>query len=170
MQCGACRNGSRCAGVSYFIIIILVVLVDQVSKFWVMTSLPLYGSIVVIPHFFNLTYVTNKGAAFSFLAQADGIWRHYFFLTIGSLAVVALTVVWFRTRRQEPIQGVGLALIAGGACGNMIDRFFRGEVIDFLDLFLGSYHWPVFNIADSAICVGVVIILACSFFVKKNSR
>ncbi len=147
----------------YWGIVIAVLLADQLSKLAVMGSLSLFETIPVIPGFFNLTFVVNRGAAFSLLAQADASWRHPFFLTVGVVAVTALTIYYFRTCKDEPRQALGLPLIAGGALGNLIDRLRMGGVVDFLDFHYAGYHWPAFNIADSAICIGVGVYLLFSF-------
>lgn len=147
----------------YWGIVIAVLLADQLSKLAVMGSLSLFESIPVIPGFFNLTYVINRGAAFSLLAQADASWRHPFFVAVGVIAVTALTIFYFRTRKDEPRQALGLPLIAGGALGNLVDRLRLGGVVDFLDFHYSGLHWPAFNIADSAICIGVGLFILFSF-------
>jgi len=149
--------------VIYWSIVIVVLLADQLSKFVVMGALSLYESIPVIPGVFNLTYVINRGAAFSLLAQADASWRHPFFVIVGLVAVTALTILYYHIREEEPRQSLALPLIAGGALGNLLDRLRIGGVVDFLDFHWSGYHWPAFNIADSAICIGVGIFLLFSF-------
>jgi signal peptidase II len=117
--------------------------------------------------FLNITYVHNTGAAFSFLSSAGG-WQRWFFVVIAVVAVVILTV-WLK--RLEPDEGwlaLSLSLILGGAIGNLYDRIAYGYVIDFLDTYYQQWHWPVFNIADSAISVGVVILLLDTFFNEKK--
>jgi signal peptidase II len=139
-----------------------VVCLDQATKFWIMHHFTLYESRVVIPDLFNLTYLTNNGAAFSILAGQPALWRQVFFL---GTAGVALVFIWMAQRsygRRSLWYMVAFALIAGGAIGNMVDRLRFGFVIDFLDVYVGSYHWPAFNIADSAITVGVIL------FIVKN--
>ncbi len=143
----------------YFIIVCLVVICDQATKYAIVSTFSLYEYKVIIPGFFHLTHVTNPGAAFSFLADVEGAWRHYFFLTIGSVAVIVLTGFLYQTRKQSLLQSVGLSLIIGGALGNLVDRVIRGAVVDFLDFFYGSLHWPAFNVADMAICAGVALVL-----------
>jgi signal peptidase II len=141
--------------VYYFSIVALVILADQFSKIQVLKTLQLYESREIIPGFFNLVYVTNTGAAFSMLADVDSPWRHWFFLIVGIVAIIGLSIAWYRFRDDHFLYGIALAMIAGGAAGNLIDRVRYGSVVDFLDFTLGSYHWPAFNVADSAICVGV---------------
>jgi signal peptidase II len=156
--------------VPYFVIAIFVILADQLSKLLVLDSFQLYESREIIPGFFNLVYVTNTGAAFSMLADVDSPWRHYFFLGIGLAAIVGLTVGYFMLRREHRWYGPAFACIAGGAAGNLIDRVRLGAVVDFLDIYVGKYHWPAFNIADSAICLGATIFIVISLFESKNSN
>lgn len=145
--------------VSFFSIILAVVCADQVSKYWIVEHFTLHESKVVIPEFFNLTYLTNNGAAFSILAGQPAMWRQVFFV---GAACVALTIIWIAQRsygRRSRLYSVAFALIAGGAIGNLIDRIRLGYVVDFLDVYVGQYHWPAFNIADSAITVGVTLFI-----------
>jgi len=155
--------------VLYFAIILVVLGLDQLTKTLIVSSLSLYEQIEIIPGFFNLTHVTNRGAAFSMLAEVDSPWRHYFFVTISCIALVFLTIYWFQLRHNWPRQGLGIALIAGGALGNLVDRLRVGAVIDFIDIYWQGYHWPAFNIADSAICIGVGIFLYMSFKEKTTT-
>jgi signal peptidase II len=104
------------------------------------------------------------------LADVNSPWRHYFFLTIGSVALVGLTVVYWKLRKVNWLYSWALALIAGGAAGNLIDRVRFGSVIDFLDLYIGNYHWPAFNIADSAICIGAGLFLIINIFDTRNQE
>jgi signal peptidase II len=126
----------------------------------------LYQSIKIMPYF-NLTYVHNTGAAFSFLSDAGG-WQRWFF---AGLAVIISTVmvVWLaKLKQHETLLAVALSLVLGGAIGNLIDRLAYGYVIDFLDVYYQSWHWPAFNIADSAITLGVVLMLLESFGLGKS--
>jgi signal peptidase II len=148
-------------------LIFLVVLLDQASKLWIVGHFSLYESLPVIPGLFNLTYLTNTGAAFGLLAGDHGAWRQVFFVGV---AVAALTAICFLYRKLRPVSvwyGVALGLIAGGAVGNLIDRLRLGSVIDFLDVHIGVHHWPAFNLADSAITVGVAIFLLINFFFDR---
>lgn len=154
----------------YLVVIAVVVLSDQLTKTWILETFSLYESREVIPGFFNLVYVTNKGAAFSMLANVDSAWRHYFFLGIGSAALIGLTVASWKLRRAHTFYPVSLALIAGGAVGNLIDRIRLGSVVDFLDFFVGGYHWPAFNVADSAICIGAGVFIVINFIDEKKTN
>jgi signal peptidase II len=117
----------------------------------------LYQSIPVIPYF-NLTYVHNTGAAFSFLSQAGG-WQRWFFAGLALTVSVVITIWLARLKKHETLLAVALSLVLGGAVGNLIDRLLYGYVIDFLDVYYQDWHWPAFNIADSAITLGVALML-----------
>jgi signal peptidase II len=144
---------------------ILALFLDQVSKLVIADSMQLYQSIQVMP-FFKLTYVHNTGAAFSFLSEAGG-WQRWFFAGL-ALAISVVIAVWLtRLKKHETLLAVALALVLGGAVGNLIDRLAYGYVIDFLDVYYDSWHWPAFNIADSAITLGVMLMLAESFGLGK---
>ena len=135
---------------------LLVIILDQASKQWAEAVLR-QGQIELLS-WFNLTLAYNRGAAFSFLAEAGG-WQRFFFLGIGLVAVVII-VAWLRKLRADATQNaVGLSLILGGAIGNLIDRAVYGHVIDFIDWHYAGWHWPAFNIADSAILVGAVLVV-----------
>lgn len=151
----------------YGLVILATVAADQFSKMLVVASLALYQSVEVIPGFFNLVHVTNTGAAFSLLADFDSPWRNIFFLSVGTVAVIAMTVASYKLAGVSRLYPLALGLISGGAIGNLIDRVRIGAVIDFLDFYLGRYHWPAFNVADSAICVGAVVFIGVNLFEAK---
>lgn len=137
----------------------IVLIADQVTKVIIKNKFVLHEQWVVIENFFNLTYVLNPGGAFGLFASGSPGLRKFIFLFLSSL--VALFVVWFyhRCAKDYVFLSYGLALIFGGAVGNLIDRFRYGVVIDFLDFYLGDAHWPAFNIADSAITIGMGIMI-----------
>lgn len=156
---------------AYYLIAILVIVLDQLTKIWILRTFELYEVKEIIPGFFNLVYVTNSGAAFSMLANVDSPWRHYFFVGVNLLAGIGLTIAYYHFRKAHFGYVISLALIVGGALGNLIDRLRYGSVVDFLDFYLGSYHWPAFNVADSAICVGAVLFLIVNILEeRKNTR
>jgi len=146
----------------------LVVVLDQLTKLWVVHHFILYESSVIIPFFFNLTYLTNTGAAFSLFAGRPTFWRQVFFTGVAVIALSAIFLIHRKIRAQSRWYTVGLAMIAGGAVGNLIDRVRLGSVVDFLDFYISTHHWPVFNVADSAITVGVTIILVVNFILSKK--
>lgn len=118
----------------------------------------LHESIPVIQGLFSITYVRNPGAAFGFLADASPLFRSIFFVAVTVLAIILVMHYIRKSRAEEPFLTFALSLVLSGAVGNLIDRIRFGEVIDFLDVYIGSYHWPAFNVADSAISVGAVIL------------
>jgi signal peptidase II len=133
---------------------LIILLLDQLSKITIV-KLFHYGESRPVTGFFNLVLVYNKGAAFSFLAAESG-WQRHLFTAIGIAAAVYI-IYLLRKHAGQRMFCWALALILGGAVGNVIDRILYGHVIDFLDVFVGNWHWPAFNIADSAICVGAVL-------------
>jgi len=135
----------------------LVVVLDQITKWLVLVKMPLYHSIPVIPGFFNLTHIRNPGGAFGFMAAGGQGIRNLLFLGVAILAMGLIVYFYRLTPRTRPYLAAALAAIFGGAVGNLIDRLRFGEVVDFLDFFLGAYHWPAFNVADSAISVGITV-------------
>jgi signal peptidase II len=156
--------------VVYFAVIAAVLAMDQLTKAWILETFTLYESREVVPGFFNLVFVTNRGAAFSMLADVEGAWRHYFFLGIGFAALIGLTAAYWKLRREQSLYPVALALIAGGAAGNLVDRARFGSVIDFLDFYVGSYHWPAFNVADSAICIGAGLFIVVNILESRTKN
>jgi signal peptidase II len=141
----------------------LVLLVDQGTKLYVHLTFTLHESRQVIANVFHLTYVQNPGAAFGFLARQDKSFLQWFFPVVTSVAVVALVMYFIAVPRQRVSTLCGICLIIGGAIGNGIDRLWLGQVIDFLDVHWYAYHWPAFNLADSAICIGVGMLLLDAF-------
>lgn len=140
----------------FSLIVMLGLVADQLSKLYIHGSMRLYQSIPVLDGLFNITYLRNKGAAFSFLANAS--WRIPFFITVTLVAAVVILVALSKLREDQRLTQAALAMVFSGAIGNLIDRVRLGEVIDFLDVYWRSYHWPAFNVADSLICVGVVLV------------
>jgi signal peptidase II len=146
-----------------------VVLLDIITKAYIDSNMSLHESVVVIGGFLNITYVRNPGAAFSFLATASPGFRSVFFLTVTILAIVLVLYYIAKSKTEEPLMIFALSLILSGALGNFIDRVRIGEVIDFIDVHLGAYHWPAFNVADSAITVGAFIMLFALFKRPKEN-
>ena len=137
----------------------LVILIDQLSKAIILKSLPLHHSIPVIPGFFDITFIFNPGGAFGFLAGQPSILRHVFFLGATSMAICFIFILYRKIPQTHSLLATAFALIMGGAVGNLIDRFRFEKVVDFLDFYLGKHHWPAFNVADSAISVGMAIVV-----------
>ncbi|MEW6672947.1 MAG: signal peptidase II [Thermodesulfobacteriota bacterium] len=137
----------------------LVVLVDQVSKAIILSRVPLHHSVPVIPGFFDITLILNPGGAFGFMAGQHSSLHHIFFLGFTSMAICFIAFMYRKIPQTHTLLATGFALILGGAVGNLMDRVRFERVVDFLDFYLGSYHWPAFNVADSAISVGMAIFI-----------
>ncbi len=144
-----------------FLISTIIVVADQVTKIIADRSIEMYEQIYVLP-VFNLTLHYNKGAAFSFLSDAGG-WQRYFFTAISAIVSIVLIIWLMRLARSEKIMTWALALVLGGAMGNLIDRVIYGHVIDFIQVHWNESYFPSFNIADSAITVGTVLLLIATF-------
>ena len=134
-----------------------VLILDQWTKLLVLEKLPLYRRVEVIPGFFNLTHVRNTGGAFGIFGGEKGGLGSFLFVAISCVAILSILFFFKRLGNEERTLRFPLALVLGGAVGNLIDRLRFGEVIDFLDFSVASYHWPAFNIADSAICLGIAL-------------
>ena len=145
--------------VPFYAIAFTVVLLDQLSKYYIQRAFRPGQVVSIIPHFFNLTFVLNPGAAFGFLAGASADFRNPFFIAVSLLAVAFIVYHRSRHNRMGIFPSLGLSLILGGALGNLVDRLRLGMVVDFLDFYYGDYHWPAFNVADSAITVGVALMI-----------
>ncbi|MDH5527123.1 MAG: signal peptidase II [Nitrospirota bacterium] len=138
---------------------LVVVILDQATKYWITGSLLLHQSVPVVPGFFNLTLIHNPGAAFGLFAESSAGLRTAFLSGVSVLAVVLLTLFHLSTRPGEHMARAAALLVIGGAVGNLIDRVRFGKVVDFLDVYVGTLHWPAFNVADSAITVGICLFL-----------
>ncbi len=139
---------------------VLVVVADRLSKVWIIANIPPGRAIAVIPGFFRLTHVLNTGAAFSLFEEAKNPNTvRYALISFSVIAAVAVLVMLWRTGRQLTVSSVALALILGGAVGNLYDRIHLHFVVDFLEVHIARYHWPDFNIADSCIVVGACLLL-----------
>ena len=155
----------------YIILIVvsaIVLLVDQATKRYIDRVMDLHGSITLVENYFNITYLRNKGAAFGILANSG--YRLPFFILVSLIAIAVIALVFFRLRSDQNFTAFSLSLIFSGAVGNLIDRLRLGEVIDFLDVHWYAHHWPAFNIADSAICVGVFLLAIDMFIEEKRQK
>lgn len=144
----------------------VIILADQITKVIILRTMVLGEIIQVIPGFFNITHVHNPGGAFGILAGQSEMVRILVFLVISTLAVGFILWMYRSVPKTHPMLANALALIFGGAIGNLIDRVRMGKVVDFLDCYIGTTHWPAFNVADSAICVGVGIFVYHIVFKK----
>lgn len=136
-----------------------IILLDQISKLYIDHAFALHESIPVIPDLFSITYVRNPGAAFGMFANRSALFRNILFSGVAVVALGFLSMMIYQTPKEDRWQMVSLSLLLGGAIGNIADRIRMGEVIDFLDFYIGVYHWPAFNVADSAISIGVTLLL-----------
>ena len=144
-----------------------ILVADRVSK-WVVLAHFIPGERVAVTDFFNLTLVFNRGAAFSFLAEASG-WQTPLFAAIAIVAALIVSVLILRSPERR-LLCTGLALILGGALGNLVDRLLYGHVVDFVDLHLMGWHWPAFNVADSGITLGAGLVILESFLHRETGR
>jgi signal peptidase II len=149
-------------------IAVVVVVLDQLSKGAALAYLSADAEVGVIP-FLNLTLAYNRGAAFGFLNAAGG-WQNLFFIVVAIIACAVILYVLLRPASHDRTVAVGLVLILGGAIGNVIDRVLYGHVVDFIKVYYGSWHWPVFNVADSAITVGAVLLVLDAFGIGFGKR
>ena len=151
----------------YFLLIVLIIITDQASKIWVSRTFPLFSHRVVIPGFFNLTHIHNRGAIFGFLSRSSGLLVHYILMGASVVAFFLVLYYFFKTSAQERFLQISLSLILAGALGNLMDRILRGYVIDFLDFYIKKWHWPSFNVADASVSVGAVILIFLLLFKRK---
>jgi signal peptidase II len=146
---------------------VIVIVLDQLTKWMALKYL--LGKVVVVAPFVNFVLVFNRGAAFGFLNDA-GNWQNFFFVIVAAIACAVIIYMLTRLESRNTKVGVGLALILGGAIGNVIDRLVHGYVVDFIDVFYGSWHWPAFNIADSAISIGAVLLVLDALGIGMRKR
>lgn len=133
----------------------ITIILDQISKWWVMQNIPTHHSVPVIQGFFDLVNIRNRGAAFGFLNRSDIEWQFWLFLGATCIATIAILILARSLKR--PLFLTALGLILGGALGNLIDRIRFRAVVDFLDFYVSTWHWPAFNVADIAICIGAFV-------------
>ena len=139
------------------IVVAVGVVLDQVSKLAIDRSMQLHQSFPVIDGIMNVTYVRNRGAAFSCLSEAS--WRLPFFVVVTLIACAVIVVALRRMAAEQTLGQLAVSMVFAGALGNLIDRIRVGEVVDFIDVYWRQYHWPAFNVADMFICVGVALVL-----------
>ncbi|EIJ70444.1 signal peptidase II [Pasteurella bettyae] len=151
-------------GLSFLWISAFAFIFDLITKYIVVKNIELYESIQILP-IFNLTYVRNHGAAFSFLADNNG-WQKYLFIVLAIAISFVLVYLLFKNHASQKLQNTAYALIIGGALANMVDRIYHGFVVDFLDFYWQQWHYPVFNVADISICIGAGLLALDAF---KNS-
>jgi len=161
------KNSAR---VFYLLIVLVVIVLDRWTKRLVARRISLYTHIQIIPGFFRLTHTENTGAAFSMFADSPALWKTALLIGFSVVALVVVSVLLWKNHPSHAVSGVGLALIMGGALGNLWDRLASGRVVDFLLFYVRHYQWPVFNLADSAIVVGAGLLIVEIVFAKSHSQ
>jgi signal peptidase II len=150
----------------HFLIALFVIVLDRLAKLVVEHKIPLHDGIQIIPGFFRLTHLENRGAAFGLFADSPSPWKIGVLVLFSVIALVVVSALLWKNSHTISITGIGLALILGGAVGNLWDRLTAGHVTDFLLFYIGRYQWPAFNVADSAIVVGATLLVYEIVFTK----
>jgi len=151
------------------IVFLVVIMLDQSTKWMIQQTLPLHQKEEIIPGFFNLIHVRNTGGAFGIFGGEKGPVGSVLFVVASLAAVGVLGILFLRVKEHEKALAFSLSLLLGGAIGNLIDRVSYGEVVDFLDFYVSSYHWPAFNIADTAISIGIGL-MALELLIKEHQK
>ena len=154
----------------FFLIALVVLVVDRLSKWAIASQIPLHENLNVISGFFRLTHVQNRGAAFGLLSESPASWTLGALILFSLIALVVVSLLLWRNSHSVTWTGIGLALILGGTLGNLWDRLVDGQVIDFLDFSLWGYHWPAFNAADTAIVAGALLLVVEIVFARPPAR
>jgi signal peptidase II len=154
----------------FFLIAAVVLLLDRLAKWAVASNIALHDSVTVIPGLFHLTHVENTGAAFGLFAESSAQWKVGVLVSFSVIALVIVSALLWKNSHALSTTTIGLSLILGGATGNLLDRMMSGHVVDFLDFYVGSYHWPAFNVADSAIVIGAILLVSEIVFAKSGNE
>src|SRR5271165_6885414 len=154
----------------FFLIAAVVLLLDRITKRVVAANIALRDYVSVVPGCFRLTHVQNSGAAFGLFDGSSAQWKVGALVSFSVLALIVVSALLWKNSHSLSTTSVGLSLILGGAMGNLWDRMFTGHVVDFLDFYVGSYHWPAFNVADSAIVIGAILLVSEILFAKSTSE
>jgi signal peptidase II len=154
----------------FFLIAAVVLLLDRLAKWAVASNIALHDSVTVIPGLFHLTHVENTGAAFGLFAESSAQWKVGALVSFSVIALVIVSALLWKNSHALSTTTIGLSLILGGATGNLWDRMMSGHVVDFLDFYVGSYHWPAFNVADSAIVIGAILLVSEIVFAKSGNE
>lgn len=150
----------------WLLLSMIVIILDQLTKYLAVNHLTLHQPVPLMP-FFNLTLAHNTGAAFNFLGSAGG-WQRWFFIGFAMLVSISCSIWLYRLPAKHCLNAAAISLIIGGALGNIWDRLNYGYVIDFIDFYVNDWHWPIFNVADSAICIGVGLLAYLSFTTQEQ--
>jgi signal peptidase II len=154
----------------HVLIAALVVLLDRLTKWVISQKIPLHDSVTVIPGVFQLTHVQNQGAAFGLFSDSPSEWKVAMLILFSVAALAVVSALLWKNGNAMNATAIALSLVFGGALGNLWDRVASGRVIDFLDFYVGSHHWPAFNIADSAIVVGALLLLSEIFWAPQEEK
>jgi signal peptidase II len=154
----------------FYLIAVMVLLLDRLAKWAVASNIALHDSVTIIPGFFHLTHVENTGAAFGLFAESTAQWKVGALVSFSIIALVVVSILLWKLSHAMSTTTIGLSLILGGATGNLWDRMMSGHVVDFLDFHIGSYHWPAFNVADSAIVIGAILLVSEIVFAKSENE
>ena len=154
-------------GLRWLWVMVLVIVADFASKQWIMAHMQLHETRALLPSL-NLFYAHNYGAAFSFLADKGG-WQRWFFAGIAIAIAIVLVVMMYRNRASQRMTNIAYALIIGGALGNLLDRFWHGFVVDFIDFYVGDWHFATFNIADCGVCIGAALVILEGFIASSRN-
>ena len=154
----------------FFLIAAAVLLLDRLAKWAVASNIPLHDSVTVIPGCFHLIHVENTGAAFGLFAESTAQWKIGALVSFSVIALMVVSALLWKHSHSLSTTTIGLSLILGGATGNLWDRMMTGHVVDFLDFYVGSYHWPAFNVADSAIVIGAALLVSEIVFAKSGNE
>ena len=147
----------------------MVLVLDQWTKYLIRTHMSINRSLPIIPGFFDLVFVLNKGGAFGILSSHSPFSRSLIFIGFSMVAILALLILYWKSH-QDHIMRFGIVLLMSGAIGNLIDRLRWGMVVDFLDFYVGRYHWPAFNVADMVICIGLGLVFLDLFLKEKKVK
>lgn len=162
------ENQTQSTAVKTLWLALLLIILDQATKFWANSALTFGEPLPVLPHL-NFTLVSNKGAAFSFLADMGG-WQRWFFSGLAVVVSAGLIYWLYKLPKQWTAEVISLNLILSGAVGNVIDRILLGHVTDFVDFYIGTWHYATFNVADIAISIGAALLIYSEFFVKAKKQ
>jgi signal peptidase II len=160
---------SHTARATHFSLALFVILLDRWTKHLVGAGIPMYREISIIPGFFSITHTENTGAAFSLFADSPSHWKTAMLIGFSLIAMIVVSVLLWRLARPLTMTGIALSLILGGAVGNLWDRVATGRVIDFLLVYVKTYRWPVFNLADSAIVIGASLLVLEIIFTRPKA-
>jgi len=153
-----------------FVISSALIVIDQYTKFMVTLHIPLNYSVKVVEGFFNLTHIRNSGVAFGIFSEQNSELKPYLLIFVSIIAIMAILVIFHQTEKNKRLVQTGLVLVFSGAIGNLIDRVLHKEVIDFIDFFVENQHWPAFNVADSCITIGVMLMVADMLVNGESSK